>query len=190
MPGLTETAMVACLFFIFLVPLAAAGLALINAGLGRSHSAVHIMMSSLSALSVAGLVYFVCGFGWQGYIGSPGHVLMISGKAWSWIASEPFFFRKLVFDGSGASLAALLQMFCVGLAAMIPLGSGADRWRLRACCLSAAVLAGWTYPLFAHWFGVEAGSRSSVLIMGWVTDFLTLEGPVQSRCWAASQLCR
>src|ERR1700722_1477795 len=57
-PGLTETATMACLFFIFLVPLAAAGLALINAGLGRSHSAAHIMMASLSALSVAGLVYF------------------------------------------------------------------------------------------------------------------------------------
>ena len=56
MPGITETAMVACLFFIFLLPLATAGLALINAGLGRSHSAAHIMMSSLSALSVAGLV--------------------------------------------------------------------------------------------------------------------------------------
>ncbi len=48
-------------------------------------------------------------------------------------------------------LAALLQIFCVGLAASIPLGSGADRWRLRASCLCAAFLAGWTYPLFAHW---------------------------------------
>ena len=39
----------------------------------------------------------------------------------------------------------------MGLAALIPLGSGADRWRLRASCLSTGVLAGWTYPLFAHW---------------------------------------
>ena len=31
------------------------------------------MMASLSALSIAGLVYFVCGFAWQGFIGSPGH---------------------------------------------------------------------------------------------------------------------
>src|SRR5208337_956575 len=44
-PALTELATVACLFFIFLTPLAAAGLALINAGLGRSHSAAHIMMA-------------------------------------------------------------------------------------------------------------------------------------------------
>ena len=53
-----------------------------------------------------------------------------------------FFFRKLTFDGSAPSLTALFQIFCVGLAALIPLGSGADRWRLRASCLSTGVLAG------------------------------------------------
>jgi len=150
-PGLSEVAVIACLFFIFLTPLAAAGLALINAGLGRSHSAAHIVMASLSALSVAGLVYFAFGFGWQGFIGGPSHILNISGKGWNWIAAEPFFFRKLGLDGSSAFLAALLQVFCVGLAALISLGSGADRWRLRASCLSTAILAAWTYPLFAHW---------------------------------------
>ena len=150
-PAPSEIALVACLFFIFLVPLAGAGMTLINVGLGRSRSAAHIMMSSLSAISVAGLVYFACGFAWQGFIGRPGHILMLSGKGWNWIAAEPFFFRRLMMDGSAASLAALLQMFCVGLAALIPLGSGADRWRFRASCLSTALLAGWTYPLFAHW---------------------------------------
>jgi ammonium transporter, Amt family len=185
--GLTEIATVACLFFIFLVPLAGAGLALINAGLGRSRSASHIMMSSLCALSVAGLVYFACGFAWQGYIGRPGHILMLSGKGWNWIAAEPFFFRTLAFDGSAASLAALFQIFCVGLAALIPLGSGADRWRLRASCLSTALLAGWTYPLFAHWvwgggwlaqlgvnYGLgrgflDAGGAGSIHVLGGLT---------------------
>jgi ammonium transporter, Amt family len=37
------------------------------------------------------------------------------------------------------------------LAALIPLGSGADRWRLSATCASTALLAGITYPIFAHW---------------------------------------
>jgi Amt family ammonium transporter len=37
------------------------------------------------------------------------------------------------------------------LAAMIPLGAAAERWRLRACCASTAVFAAITYPLFAHW---------------------------------------
>jgi ammonium transporter, Amt family len=148
---LPEATSVACLFFIFLVPFAAGGLALMNVGLGRSRSAGHMMMASLCALAVAGLAYFVCGFAWQGTIGSPSYSFTLSGKSWNWMAAEPFFFRKLSFDGSAASLTAVFQIFCVGLAALIPLGSGADRWRLRASCLSTGALAALTYPLFAHW---------------------------------------
>jgi Amt family ammonium transporter len=183
-PRLSETAMIACIFFIFLVPLAWAGISLINAGLGRSRSAGHMMMAAISTVSVAAIVYFICGFAWQGFIGSPGHILTLSGRSWNWIAAEPFFFRGLTLDSSPASLAALLQIFCVGLAALIPLGSGADRWRLRASCASAALLAGWTYPLFAHWvwgggwlaqlgvnYGlghgfIDAGGASSIHVVG------------------------
>src|SRR6266852_9782744 len=183
-PGLPEVAMMACLFFIFLVPLAGAGIYLINAGLGRSRNAGHMMMAAISTLSVAAIVYFICGFAWQGFIGRPGHILALSGKSWNWIAAEPFFFRGLALDGSPSSLAALLQIVCVGLAALIPLGSGADRWRLRASCASAALLAGWTYPLFAHWvwgggwlaqlganYGlghgfIDAGGASSIHVVG------------------------
>jgi Amt family ammonium transporter len=150
-PKLSELATAACLLFMFLVPLAGAGLALMNVGLGRSRSAGHMMMASLCALAVAALAYFFCGFACEGYIGGPAHFLSLSGKSWNWIAAEPFFFRKLSFDSSATSLAALFQIFCVGLAALIPLGSGADRWRLRASCLSTGMLAAWTYPLFAHW---------------------------------------
>jgi len=45
----------------------------------------------------------------------------------------------------------LFEMLSVGVAALIPLGAGSERWRLGASCASAAVLAGWTWPLFAHW---------------------------------------
>src|SRR6202051_1811778 len=114
---LTDVTTFSCLFFIFLVPLAAAGLALMNVGLGRSRSAGHMMMASLCALAVAGIAYFVIGFAWQGAIGEPAHALILSGKSWNWIAAEPFFFRKLSFDASATALTALLQLFSVGLAA-------------------------------------------------------------------------
>jgi ammonium transporter, Amt family len=149
--ALSDLSTALCIAFIFLVPCAAAGLALISTGLGRSRSAAHSMMSSLCVLAVAALAYFVCGFAWQGFAGGPAHVLSIGGKDWSWIAREPFFLRHQVFDGSPASLPALLGIFSVGLAALIPLGSGVDRWRLGASCASTALLAGCTYPLFAHW---------------------------------------
>jgi Amt family ammonium transporter len=150
-PALSETAAALCVALIVLVPLALAGLSLINAGLGRSRSAAHSMVASLCVVAMAAVVYFACGFALQGYPGGPAHVLTVAGKSWNWIAAERFFFRGLDLDGSPASLAACLQMFSVGLAALIPLGSGADRWRLGAICASTALLAGLTYPLFAHW---------------------------------------
>ena len=57
-------------------------------------------------------------------------------------------------------------MFAVGIAAMIPLSAAMDRWRLGAICASTAVLAGWTYPLFAHW--VWGG--------GWLAQLGTIYG--------------
>src|SRR5204863_490490 len=84
-------------------------------------------------------------------------------------------------------MAAWLQTISVGLAAQIPLGSGSDRWRLGAICASTALLAGWTYPLFAHWvwgggwlaqlgsnYGlgrgfVDAGGSSTIQVVGGLT---------------------
>ena len=129
-PPLSEVGAALCLLFILLVPFALAGLALINTGLIRSRSAAHSMMASLCVFSVAVIVYFVCGHAWQGYAG---------------------FLRGLDLDGSRASLAACLQMLALGLAALIPLGAAAERWRLGASCASTALLAGVIWPLFAHW---------------------------------------
>jgi len=184
---LSETASALCFVLILLVPFAIAGLALINTGLGRSRSAAHSMMASLMAVAIAALVYFVVGFSWQGYASAPVHTLSVGGKPWNWIAAEPFFMRGLQFDVSPSSLTVLLQVFSVGLAALIPLGAGADRWRLGAICISTALLAGLTYPLFANWiwgggwlaelganYGlgrgfVDAGGSSSIQVVGGLT---------------------
>jgi hypothetical protein len=96
-------------------------------------------MASTCVIAVAAAAYFVCGFSWQGYIGGPAHSFTVAGKGWNWIAAEPFFLRGLELDGSPASLAVWLQILSVGLAALIPLGSGADRWRLGASCVSTAL---------------------------------------------------
>jgi Amt family ammonium transporter len=161
-PGLSAS----CLVFVFLVPLAGAGLALINAGLGRSRSAAHSMLTAMAVLAVGAITYFAFGFGFQGYLERPAHVITVAGSPWNWLAAEPFFFRRLALDGSPASLAALLSLLGAGLIALIPLGAGADRWRLSASCASSAILAGWTFPLFAHW--VWGG--------GWLAQLGTLHG--------------
>jgi Amt family ammonium transporter len=109
------------------------------------------MLASLCAVAVASIVYVVCGFSWSGFAGGPAHVWLLRGKPWNWIAAQPFFLRGFVLDGSPASLAAVFGMFGAGLAAIIPLSATMDRWRLRAICASTALLAGCTYPIFAHW---------------------------------------
>ncbi len=151
----TDVSFALCTLLIFLVPFAAAGLALINTGLGRARSAAHSMLSSLCVIGVAVLAYFIFGFGVQGFAGGPAHYLNIHGVSWNWIAAQPFFFRGLPLDGSlngsVAPLVALLQIMSVAVAALIPLGSGSDRWRLGAICISTALFASFTYPLFAHW---------------------------------------
>jgi len=144
----TTVMVVVCLL---LIPLAIAGIALINTGLGRSRSASHSMLASLCAVSVAAAAYFVCGFAIQGFAGGPAHVITAAGKQWNWIAAQPFFLRGLPLDGSPTCLVLWLELFSVALAALIPLGAGLDRWRLGAATASTALLAGLVYPLFAHW---------------------------------------
>lgn len=150
-PTLPEGASLFCVFCLFLVPLVAVGLALLNTGLGRSRGAAHTMASSMCILSVAAIAYFASGFAVQGFAGQPSHILRAGGQGWDWIGAGPFFFRRFEFDGSPASLAAAFSMLCVGLGALIPLGAAAERWRLAAICGSTALFGGWTFPLFAHW---------------------------------------
>jgi len=135
---------------ILLIPLAIAGIGLMNSGLGRSRNAAHSLMSTLTVAGIAAIVYFVCGFSWQGFSGQPAYAFSIGGKQWNWIGAGRLFMVGLDFEGA-PGLAAGLGMFSAALAATIPLGAGAERWRLAGAVMSGAVLAGWTYPVFAHW---------------------------------------
>jgi ammonium transporter, Amt family len=166
LPVLSESSAILCFLLILLVPFAMIGLVLVNCGLGRSRSAAHAMMASLCAFGVAAIAYVVVGFSLQGVAKHAVHSLTLGGKNWNWIAADPFFLRGVRFDLSAGSLIVLLQIFSVGLAAIIPLSAGSDRWRLGPACVSSALLAGITYPLFAHWvwgggwlaqLGVNAG---------------------------------
>ena len=129
------------LFSIMLVPFAAAGLALIHQGLGRSRSAAHAMLASLCALAVSAIVFVLFGSAWAGSAGAATHSFTLGGAHWDWLGAAPFFARGISFDGSdaaglGRSLVLCLELFAAGLAAIIPLSAGTDRWRLGPICLS------------------------------------------------------
>ncbi len=149
-PVLSDLQTAICIFSLLIAPLAIIGLALMNTGLGRSRNAAHSMMAAICAISVASCIWFVCGRAFQGY-GDGGPTVLLGGKPWSWIGGETWFFRGLPLSGSPALLTAWFGMLGAGFVSVIPLGSGADRWRLGAVCASTALLAGWTFPLFSHW---------------------------------------
>jgi ammonium transporter, Amt family len=175
-----------CLLSILLVPLATAGLALIHQGLGRSRSAAHSMLATLCALAVTAIVFVLIGFSWAGYSGGQSHSFQLAGKHWDWLGAEPFFAATLpsrVLRTPYSALVLTFQMFAVGLAALIPISAGTDRWRLASICASSALLAGIFFPLFSHWvwgsgwlaqltplFGLppftDAGGASVVQVIG------------------------
>ncbi|HLH43931.1 MAG TPA: hypothetical protein VKV74_13155 [Bryobacteraceae bacterium] len=136
---------------ILLIPLALVGLTLMNCGLTRSRSAAHVLMASLAVAAVAGIAYAICGFAWQSFADRPAYALLVAGKPWNWIGADRFFLGGLDFDRSPAALASCFGVFAAALAACIPLGAGAERWRLAGSIASSAVLGGWIFPLFAHW---------------------------------------
>jgi ammonium transporter, Amt family len=147
---------VLCLLCIMLVPLAAAGLALIHQGLGRSRSAAHAMLAILCALGLSAIVFVLFGFSWAGFAGGPAHTITFGKEHWDWLGAASFFPSGVNLNaadtaGINHSLILCLEMFAVGLAAMIPLSAGTDRWRLAPGCFASVMLAGVIFPLFAHW---------------------------------------
>ena len=176
-----------CLLCILLLPLATAGLALMHQGLGRSRSAAHTMVASLCVLAVASIIFISFGFCSAGINGGPSHSFVIAGATWNLFATERPFAHGIPFDGTPSALVLCFQFFAVGLAAIIPVSTGSDRWRLGPMCLSTALLSAITFPLFTHWawcggwlkqlgvnFGLgagflDAGGSSTIQVIGGLT---------------------
>ncbi|MDR3763520.1 MAG: hypothetical protein P4M01_05430 [Acidobacteriota bacterium] len=167
-PVLTELQTAVCAVALLLAPLAVAGLVMINAGFGRSRSAAHSLIASLCAFAAASLSFVIFG-GWlASYAGGPAHSLQVGATAWRIAGAAGLFLRGIKFDGlmNSAALSTCFLLMGAGLAAMIAVGSGVERWRLTPSILSSALLAGITYPLLAHW--VWSG--------GWLAQFGAIDG--------------
>jgi len=97
------------------------------------------------------LVYFLCGAAWLGGTGQSFYLFTFAGKTWDWLGAGSFFLRSTNFDAPATALMVLMQLISVALASIIPAATAAERWRLGAASASTALLAGFIYPLFAHW---------------------------------------
>ena len=133
---------------LLLAPLAIAGVALLNTGLGRSRSAAQALLGCVTLVGVAAIAFAAAG---TSIAGLPGHALTFSGHSWDWIGGAPLMLARFGVLQPQAQLGVLFEFLAAGLLAVIPWGSGADRVRLPAGCAIAAVLAGGVFPLMAHW---------------------------------------
>jgi Amt family ammonium transporter len=147
----SETAFALTLGLLLLAPLAIAGLALINTGLGRSRSAAQSLLGSLAMISVAVIVFALVGATFADGVAGPGHIFRLSAKPWNWAGTGPFVLGGLGAAPARAQLAVLFEFLAVALAALIPWGSGADRWRLSAGIAATVVISAFVFPLLAHW---------------------------------------
>jgi Amt family ammonium transporter len=149
--GLNDASFALVLMLLLLAPLAIAGLALINTGLGRSRSAAQSLLGSLGIVAVAVIAFALIGATVAGSSSDPGHSFHLAGKSWNWIGAGPLFLTGLASAPAQAQLGLLFEFLAVALAALIPWGSGADRLRLTSGAAIAAVLAAIVFPLAAHW---------------------------------------
>ena len=137
------------LALLLLAPLSIAGVALINTGLGRSRSAAQALLGSLAVLAVATILFALVGATLAG--SAPGLSIVVAGKSWDVTGVAPWLPAGFGACSMQAQLALLFEFLAVAMAAMLPWGSGADRFRLSAGCAVAAVIAGLAFPLTAHW---------------------------------------
>ncbi len=184
-PAWSETSSALTLGLLLIAPLAAAGLALVNAGLGRSRSAAQSMLGSLAVISVALLVFALFGATFADSSSGTGHVFHFATRMWNWAGTGPIALKGFADGSPRAQLATLFQFLAVSILVLIPWGSGADRLRTTAGAAAAAVLAGIVFPFFAHWswsvgwlaqLGTNFGLGTGILDSGGVAPIHVLGG--------------
>ncbi|HEX4148229.1 MAG TPA: hypothetical protein VHY20_04540 [Pirellulales bacterium] len=149
--GLSDAAFALALVLLLIAPLAIAGVALINTGLGRSRSAAQSFLGCLIVVAAAVIVFAAIGATFAGTAGGSAHQFHLAGKSWNWLGNGPRFLSGFRTAAGHSQLELLFEFVAVALAALIPWGSGADRLRLAAGWAIAVLLAGFVFPLFAHW---------------------------------------
>ena len=154
-PPMPDSIFALTLALLLLAPLAIAGVALINTGLGRSRSAAQSLLGSLVIVAVAVIVFAVVGSAFTGNppgtAGGAGHSFRLAGQSWNWLGAAPFLLGGVGSASPHSQLALLFEFLAVALAALLPWGSGMDRWRILAGCAASAVMAAIVFPLAAHW---------------------------------------
>ena len=186
----TDLTAIAAALCLLVTPLSLAGLALMNAGFARSRAAAHAVLSALVATASAAIGFLVLGCA---FFGAPSHHITVHGTPWGIIGSAHTFLRGVDFHSLNASLTAGFLLFAAALVAVIPLGTGTDRWRFYPMALSSALVAALPFAIFAHWIwgggwlsqlgAIDAGGSSAIAAVGGLSalSITWLLGPRQGK---------
>jgi len=134
---------------LMVAPLAIAGVALINTGLGRSRSAAQSLLGCLLIFSVSLIAFAVLGATFAG--AEPAVAFTAAGKSWNWIGGGSLLLARFASLRTEQQCGVIFECLAASLAGLIPWGAGADRLRLAGGCVAAAVLSVFLFPLLAHW---------------------------------------
>ena len=128
-----------CLCLLLVAPFILVGYTLIHVGFCRARSAGYAGISSMIVISIAMLTYWA--------VGHPA-VTALAG----WAQGHHPISAQFVSTRDRSLLSDIFELYAVSLTVVSPLGAAADRWRLRALCISTAMLSGIGFPIFSHWF--------------------------------------
>lgn len=135
------------LFCGVLVMFMAAGFAMLEAGMVRSSSVATIILKNISLYSVAGLVFFVCGYNVM-YSGVDGGYI---GTYSLWGADDSAAAAGDFSGGYAASSDWFFQMVFVATTVSIVSGAVAERMKIWPFLVFAAIMAGVIYPITGAW---------------------------------------
>lgn len=136
------------LALLFIAPLTLAGIALVNAGLGRSRSAAQSLLGSLTLVAVSAIAFAAVG---SVVATGPGYTLEFAGRSWNVMGGGSFLLLHLRDTPVGVQSRLFFEFLALALCVLIPWGSGTDRWRLAGGCAGATIVGGIVFPLLTHW---------------------------------------
>jgi hypothetical protein len=124
---MTDSVFALTLALLLLAPLAIAGVALINTGLGRSRSAAQSLLGCLAIVATSAIAFALVGSALAGSLpGGPGHSFHMAGKAWNWLGEGPLLLGGLGAAPAKSQLALIFEFLavCAGGPAAVGVGGG------------------------------------------------------------------
>ena len=134
-----------------------AGFALVATGLCRAKNAAQVISMNLLIYVFSVLGFWVCGFallsgGWSGTPGIPASQwsIHVFGHPFGFMGARGFFLSSPCSDPAVYGL-FFWQAMVVSIAAVIPVGIMAERWKFANLVLYAMLAAALPLALFGHW---------------------------------------